>query len=69
MVLVLMGQREGVDLDLESMGLVIDHEGLDTRLARWGLKFLKNYIFIITTAIIQQKGDSSERAQWTTWME
>jgi len=29
-VLVLMGQREGLDLGLESMGPAIDHEGLDT---------------------------------------
>jgi hypothetical protein len=31
-VLVLMGQREGLDLGLESMGATIDHEGLDTGL-------------------------------------
>lgn len=32
-VLVLMGQREGLDLGLESMGPAIDHEDLDTGLA------------------------------------
>jgi hypothetical protein len=32
-VLMLIGQREGLDLSLESMGPAIDHEGLDTALA------------------------------------
>lgn len=38
-VLVLIGQREGLDLGIESMGPAIDHEGLDTSLNKYmGLK-------------------------------